>query len=138
MDLWDPVLLTCYVYYSRCISLYIIAVHYCSQELIDEVGEDVRVISAPYSTFVISLNSRRMWLPTRVNSGEEVKGFMSLDASLVKNSSWMIQGLVGLWFTPARGAGQDTLRIRRRTVLRPLEECTIMLCTTYASGLAVV
>ncbi len=32
----------------------------------------VRVISAPYSTFVISLNSRRMWLPTRVNSGEEV------------------------------------------------------------------
>jgi hypothetical protein len=30
----------------------------------------------------------------------------------------MIQGLVGLWFTPARGAGQDTLSIRRRTVLR--------------------
>ena len=82
------------------------------------MGEDVRVISAPYSTFVISLNSRRMWLPTRVNSGEEVKGFMSLDASLVKNSSWMIQGLVGLWFTPARGAGQDTLSVQRRTVLR--------------------
>jgi hypothetical protein len=45
---------------------------------------------------------------------------MSHDASLVKDSSWMTQGLkvVGLWFTPARGAGQDTLRIRRRTVLR--------------------
>ncbi len=30
----------------------------------------------------------------------------------------MIQGLVGLWFTPARGAGQDTLSVQRRTVLR--------------------